>query len=218
MIRARSTTNESGSNWATRLNWLRAANKLLARRARAEALGTGHQTMINAAFPATVAEEQGRSLDDGPVTAAVLHKVPREEIRPSLRPYPQVVAGWVVVGRGDMLNGPNVLKGVLVVILSCSPPGTGASLADLRHPDRRGTAQPALAASACSVRPRCSRHSFSGDSPASRRSTNSTGSFSSPSTALASAMSCKAPVRRARSLPGRCCPARRRARARPGSP
>lgn len=49
-------------------------------RARAEAQGTGYQTMINAALREVVASEQGRSAEDRPVTVAVLRKVLREEL------------------------------------------------------------------------------------------------------------------------------------------
>lgn len=49
-------------------------------RAKAEAQGTGYQTMINATLRATVAEEKGKSAEDQPVTVAVLRKVLREEL------------------------------------------------------------------------------------------------------------------------------------------
>ena len=49
-------------------------------RAKAEAQGTGYQTMINATLRATVAEERGKSAEDQPVTVAVLRKVLREEL------------------------------------------------------------------------------------------------------------------------------------------
>ena len=49
-------------------------------RAKAEAQGTGYQTMINATLRATVAEEQGKSAEDKPLTVAVLRKVLREEL------------------------------------------------------------------------------------------------------------------------------------------
>lgn len=49
-------------------------------RGRAEAQGTGYQTKINATLRAAVAEEQGKSADDRPVTVAVLRKVLREEL------------------------------------------------------------------------------------------------------------------------------------------
>ena len=49
-------------------------------RAKAEAQGTGYQTMINATLRATVAEERGRSAEDQPVTVATLRQVLREEL------------------------------------------------------------------------------------------------------------------------------------------
>ena len=49
-------------------------------RARAEAEGTGYQTMINAALREVVASEQGTAKEDRPVTVAVLRKVLREEL------------------------------------------------------------------------------------------------------------------------------------------
>ncbi len=49
-------------------------------RAKAEARGTGYQTMINATLRTTVNEEQGKSADDKLVTIAVLRKVLREEL------------------------------------------------------------------------------------------------------------------------------------------
>jgi uncharacterized protein (DUF4415 family) len=49
-------------------------------RAKAEAQGTGYQTMINASLRATLAEEQGRSTEDRPLTVATLRKVLREEL------------------------------------------------------------------------------------------------------------------------------------------
>jgi uncharacterized protein (DUF4415 family) len=49
-------------------------------RAKAEAQGTGYQTMINATLRATVAEEKGKSGEDKPITVAVLRKVLREEL------------------------------------------------------------------------------------------------------------------------------------------
>ncbi len=49
-------------------------------RAKAEAQGSGYQTMINATLRATVAEEKGKSGEDQPVTVAVLRKVLREEL------------------------------------------------------------------------------------------------------------------------------------------
>ena len=49
-------------------------------RAKAEAQGTGYQTMINATLRAMVAEEKGKVAEDQPVTVAVLRKVLREEL------------------------------------------------------------------------------------------------------------------------------------------
>jgi uncharacterized protein (DUF4415 family) len=49
-------------------------------RARAEAMGAGYQTMINASLRNTMAEEQGKSKEDRPLTVAVLRKVLREEL------------------------------------------------------------------------------------------------------------------------------------------
>jgi len=50
-------------------------------RAKAEAQGTGYQTMINATLRATVAEAKGKAVaEDQPVTVAVLRKVLREEL------------------------------------------------------------------------------------------------------------------------------------------
>ncbi len=49
-------------------------------RAKAEAQGTGYQTMINSTLRATVSEEQGKSVEDKPLTVAVLRKVLREEL------------------------------------------------------------------------------------------------------------------------------------------
>lgn len=51
-------------------------------RSKAEARGTGYQTMINATLRAAVAEEQGRSADDEPLTVAMLRRVLREELHP----------------------------------------------------------------------------------------------------------------------------------------
>lgn len=51
-------------------------------RAKAEAQGTGYQTMINATLRATVAEEQGKAADDKPLTATVLRQILREELHP----------------------------------------------------------------------------------------------------------------------------------------
>jgi uncharacterized protein (DUF4415 family) len=49
-------------------------------RTRAEATGVGYQTMINASLRKTMAEAQGKSKEDRPVTVAVLRKVLREEL------------------------------------------------------------------------------------------------------------------------------------------
>lgn len=51
-------------------------------RAKADAEGTGYQTMINATLRSTVAKGRGRAADDRPVTVAVLRKVLREELHP----------------------------------------------------------------------------------------------------------------------------------------
>ncbi|MDD5295534.1 MAG: BrnA antitoxin family protein [Rhodocyclaceae bacterium] len=48
-------------------------------RARAEARGTGYQTMINAALRATVASASGQDVE--PLTVAKLREVLREELR-----------------------------------------------------------------------------------------------------------------------------------------
>lgn len=50
-------------------------------RAKAEARGSGYQTMINAALREAVASEQGSAKDDRPLTVAVLRKVLREELQ-----------------------------------------------------------------------------------------------------------------------------------------
>jgi uncharacterized protein (DUF4415 family) len=49
-------------------------------RAKAEAMGAGYQTMINASLRNTIAEERRKSKEDRPVTIAVLRKVLREEL------------------------------------------------------------------------------------------------------------------------------------------
>ena len=49
-------------------------------RVKAEAQGTGYQTMINSTLRATVKGEQGKSVEDKPLTVAVLRKVLREEL------------------------------------------------------------------------------------------------------------------------------------------
>ncbi|MFT3720567.1 BrnA antitoxin family protein [Pseudorhodoferax sp.] len=50
-------------------------------RAKAEAQGTGYQTLINAALRAALAEEPRKSSEDKPLTAAVLRKILREELQ-----------------------------------------------------------------------------------------------------------------------------------------
>ena len=49
-------------------------------RAKAEAQGTGYQTMINATLRASVGQKQSKSAEDKPLTVAVLRKVLREEL------------------------------------------------------------------------------------------------------------------------------------------
>ena len=49
-------------------------------RAKAEAQGTGYQTMINATLRASVDQKQSKSTEDRPLTVAVLRKVLREEL------------------------------------------------------------------------------------------------------------------------------------------
>lgn len=50
-------------------------------RALAETLGSGYQTMINAALRKAIAEQTGPDGDPRPVTEAVLRKVLREELQ-----------------------------------------------------------------------------------------------------------------------------------------
>lgn len=50
-------------------------------RARAEAQGTGYQTMINAALREAISAAKGRKAEDRPVTLAELRKTIREELR-----------------------------------------------------------------------------------------------------------------------------------------
>ena len=52
-------------------------------RAKAEAEGTGYQTMINAALRATLKDSRSKSQEDRPLTVAVLRKVLREELHTS---------------------------------------------------------------------------------------------------------------------------------------
>lgn len=49
-------------------------------RTKAEAQGTGYQTMINASLRTTVADAQGKSAEEKPLTVAALRKVLREEL------------------------------------------------------------------------------------------------------------------------------------------
>jgi uncharacterized protein (DUF4415 family) len=49
-------------------------------RAKAEAQGTGYQTMINATLRASVGQKQSKSAEDKPLTVADLRKVLREEL------------------------------------------------------------------------------------------------------------------------------------------
>lgn len=49
-------------------------------RSRAEAQGTGYQTMINAALRSALASEKVKSAEDAPLTVAALRKVLREEL------------------------------------------------------------------------------------------------------------------------------------------
>ena len=49
-------------------------------RNKAETQGTGYQTMINASLRATVADAQGKSAEEKPLTVAALRKVLREEL------------------------------------------------------------------------------------------------------------------------------------------
>ena len=51
-------------------------------RVKAEAEGTGYQTMINASLRATIDEARSKSKDDKPLTVAILRKVLREELQP----------------------------------------------------------------------------------------------------------------------------------------
>jgi uncharacterized protein (DUF4415 family) len=49
-------------------------------RSRAEAQGTGYQTMINSALREALSAAKGKGADDRPITVAVLRKVLREEL------------------------------------------------------------------------------------------------------------------------------------------
>jgi hypothetical protein len=52
-------------------------------RSRAEAQGTGYQTMINAALRESVGGSKRSKSEDRPITVAVLRKVLREELHTS---------------------------------------------------------------------------------------------------------------------------------------
>jgi len=52
-------------------------------RAKAEAQGTGYQTMINAVLREALSTTKTKATDDRPVTVAVLRKVLREELHTS---------------------------------------------------------------------------------------------------------------------------------------
>jgi uncharacterized protein (DUF4415 family) len=49
-------------------------------RAKAEAQGTGYQTMINATLRQTIAEERGQRAEAEPLTIEALRRVLREEL------------------------------------------------------------------------------------------------------------------------------------------
>ncbi len=49
-------------------------------RAKAEAEGTGYQTMVNAALREALGAGKGKAKKDGPLTVALLRKVLREEL------------------------------------------------------------------------------------------------------------------------------------------
>jgi uncharacterized protein (DUF4415 family) len=51
-------------------------------RAKAEAQGTGYQTLVNAALRAAMQDAKGRTAEDRPLTVALLRKVLREELHP----------------------------------------------------------------------------------------------------------------------------------------
>jgi len=52
-------------------------------RAKAEAQGTGYQTMVNAALREALSAAKAKGADDRPVTVAVLRKILREEFHTS---------------------------------------------------------------------------------------------------------------------------------------
>jgi uncharacterized protein (DUF4415 family) len=49
-------------------------------RAKADAQGSGYQTMINATLRATMAGQQDKKANDKPVTVATLRRILREEL------------------------------------------------------------------------------------------------------------------------------------------
>jgi len=58
-------------------------------RTRAEAQGTGYQTMINAVLREVSSTGKGKTTDERPITVTVLRKVLREELRPDAVPRKQ---------------------------------------------------------------------------------------------------------------------------------
>lgn len=50
-------------------------------RSRAEAVGVGYQTMINATLRESIAKSKGRTAAARPLTAATLRKILREELQ-----------------------------------------------------------------------------------------------------------------------------------------
>lgn len=50
-------------------------------RSKAEAQGTGYQTMINAALRDALSARKGRAMDDRPVTAETLRRILRAELQ-----------------------------------------------------------------------------------------------------------------------------------------
>jgi uncharacterized protein (DUF4415 family) len=52
-------------------------------RAKAEAEGTGYQTLINATIRAVVAAEKSQGAEERPLTVALLRRVLREELQAS---------------------------------------------------------------------------------------------------------------------------------------
>ena len=51
-------------------------------RAKAQAQGSGYQTLVNAALRAAMAAERSTGSEDKPLTVALLRKVLREELQP----------------------------------------------------------------------------------------------------------------------------------------